>query len=494
MKDAYVVPIETAFDDIKQRLGAKSVSLPNGFDIEQWLSQCTPWLSKEFKGVPNWISSAHSNETEPRLDFLIPASPTTDHKPTIMEAVDDDTGNRPEATVISVDSYDHILDSFALEGYELTNVLTRSSSTWEGVCRSPMRLSQEALKALVLKQRSSGNSADDLLSDSTINGNKRSQVLRLLDDLALRLLDDLVLRDHNQIPRDRLAYLRSVDDMMIQIIVLTNASKADAAKVLNSRAAEVIYVPGVNLTDDNSRGNTASPPKMKLCIKCHQAAEPRPDIATNITGSSDFNVKALDVPQQRLHDWDGHISSVDTMSTSTSNLGKRKTHHYDDLPSSEEAQLSDELPYGDAQVSIGYNRTQSSEDSGFYDGDYSNDRSHFGESQTPDTAYGSLSKISSIDDRSNDLRGGAKYYCFEHRYDYSTSRYHDLERHKIAKHTSTNDILSSGPRLDCPYGGCGHKGINGFKRKDHLRDHCKRYHRRDLPKSMGGSGRKIEAF
>ena len=73
--------------------------------------------------------------------------------------------------------------------------------------------------------------------------------------------------------------------------------------------------------------------------------------------------------------------------------------------------------------------------------------------------------------------------------DYVTSRLHDYRRHHDAKHPSTDSVKEM---IDCPYGGCGHTGVHGFKRMDHLQDHCKRYHRRDLPVSMGGTGKKIE--
>ena len=73
-----------------------------------------------------------------------------------------------------------------------------------------------------------------------------------------------------------------------------------------------------------------------------------------------------------------------------------------------------------------------------------------------------------------------------------TNRQHDLKRHMGDKHTSPNKALEEGTLIDCPYAGCGHYGIHGFKRLDHARDHSKRVHRRDLPKAMGGSGKRLE--
>ena len=74
-----------------------------------------------------------------------------------------------------------------------------------------------------------------------------------------------------------------------------------------------------------------------------------------------------------------------------------------------------------------------------------------------------------------------------------TNRHHDLKRHMDAKHTSATALHHEGGMMDCPYvdKGCGCQGIHGFKRKDHLRDHCKRVHVRDLPTSMGGTGKRL---
>ena len=90
----------------------------------------------------------------------------------------------------------------------------------------------------------------------------------------------------------------------------------------------------------------------------------------------------------------------------------------------------------------------------------------------------------------SDKKRKALFKCLEAGCNYMTKRPRDLERHQGAKHFTTEDLIAKGSLIDCPYGGCGYEGRYGLKSKDHLRDHCKRYHSRDLPKSLGGSGEK----
>ena len=91
---------------------------------------------------------------------------------------------------------------------------------------------------------------------------------------------------------------------------------------------------------------------------------------------------------------------------------------------------------------------------------------------------------------SKQLRESAPLFaCIVSGCDYVTKREHDLKRHNKARHAVELGLQSE--TIDCPYDGCGHKGNHGFKRKDHLRDHCKRYHKTDLPKSMGGTGKSV---
>ena len=74
------------------------------------------------------------------------------------------------------------------------------------------------------------------------------------------------------------------------------------------------------------------------------------------------------------------------------------------------------------------------------------------------------------------------YHCLASGCDYKTDRHTDLNRHYRAKHSCPQEEMYS-----CSYKGC----TKDFKRKDHLRDHCKRVHYRDLPVEMGGTGGRL---
>ncbi|MCJ1338921.1 hypothetical protein MMC09_004210 [Bachmanniomyces sp. S44760] len=50
----------------------------------------------------------------------------------------------------------------------------------------------------------------------------------------------------------------------------------------------------------------------------------------------------------------------------------------------------------------------------------------------------------------------------------------DLDRHMQTVHIAT--------KMDCPHQWCGRQGQHGFTRKDHLRDHLRQVHMKDLPK------------
>ena len=90
-------------------------------------------------------------------------------------------------------------------------------------------------------------------------------------------------------------------------------------------------------------------------------------------------------------------------------------------------------------------------------------------------------------------RPKAAYHCLARDCTYQTDRLHDLKRHKASKHDTPEQLHESGRLIDCPYHGCGHTGKYGFKRKDHLRDHTRRWHKRDLPKKMGGTGLSVSS-
>ena len=72
------------------------------------------------------------------------------------------------------------------------------------------------------------------------------------------------------------------------------------------------------------------------------------------------------------------------------------------------------------------------------------------------------------------------YACLYDDCDYTTRRLYDLDRHYKAKHTTAQKPLEPGKMYDCPDTRCAARGKNGFKRKDHLRDHVRRLHRHEL--------------
>jgi hypothetical protein len=55
----------------------------------------------------------------------------------------------------------------------------------------------------------------------------------------------------------------------------------------------------------------------------------------------------------------------------------------------------------------------------------------------------------------------------------------DLERHITTVH-----ILDA-PRFDCPMYRCHRTGEDGFTREDHLKEHLRNYHNKDIPKRRG---------
>ena len=73
-------------------------------------------------------------------------------------------------------------------------------------------------------------------------------------------------------------------------------------------------------------------------------------------------------------------------------------------------------------------------------------------------------------------------YCLAEGCDYRTDRHTDLKRHYKAKHPGPRDEV-----FQCSYKSC----TKEFKRKDHLHDHSKRVHSRDLPVECGGTGNRL---
>ena len=68
-------------------------------------------------------------------------------------------------------------------------------------------------------------------------------------------------------------------------------------------------------------------------------------------------------------------------------------------------------------------------------------------------------------------------YCLSPGCEYRTKRSYDLDRHQ-----RTHFPSQPGEKFDCPGRGCGRKGEHGFHRKDHLREHLRKVHAREIPK------------
>ena len=85
------------------------------------------------------------------------------------------------------------------------------------------------------------------------------------------------------------------------------------------------------------------------------------------------------------------------------------------------------------------------------------------------------------------------YQCLEPGCHYMTKRSYDLKRHVNAKHKSNGELAKESRMYDCPYERCTSKGLHGFKRKDHLRDHVRRCHMHELPNEFAGSGKKYKS-
>ena len=80
-----------------------------------------------------------------------------------------------------------------------------------------------------------------------------------------------------------------------------------------------------------------------------------------------------------------------------------------------------------------------------------------------------------------------RYICPSAGCTYWTVRPADLQRHLKSKHARVSLNPETSRTFDCPYvnEGCGSEGIHGFKRKDHLKDHCRSVHHRSLLVSSG---------
>jgi hypothetical protein len=69
----------------------------------------------------------------------------------------------------------------------------------------------------------------------------------------------------------------------------------------------------------------------------------------------------------------------------------------------------------------------------------------------------------------------------------SFARKADLQRHEGCVHDKHKM-----ERIDCPYKKCGRKAENGFLRRDHLTEHMRHFHNRDIPKKHRRSVSQID--
>ena len=70
------------------------------------------------------------------------------------------------------------------------------------------------------------------------------------------------------------------------------------------------------------------------------------------------------------------------------------------------------------------------------------------------------------------------FHCLYEGCDYLTKRQYDVERHQ-RHHQQHHDPPE---KFDCLGRGCGRTGDYGFDRKDHLREHMRKVHAKDMPK------------
>ena len=82
----------------------------------------------------------------------------------------------------------------------------------------------------------------------------------------------------------------------------------------------------------------------------------------------------------------------------------------------------------------------------------------------------------------NSGSSAAEYFCIVKYCDYSSTRAYELKRHM--------EIHSKTKKYPCEYEWCGRDDANPFSREDHLKEHLRKVHMRDIPKREKG-GRKI---
>ncbi|KAL9632565.1 MAG: hypothetical protein Q9164_005245 [Protoblastenia rupestris] len=265
MGEAYVVPIHATFLDIKQKHGARSVSLPTGSDISRWLEYCTPWLKVSAEGVPTLQDSTQSPIRQSRLHIPSQLSP-----PKISSPMKDTSTNhfqaRLDSAAVQIDphkSHDIIItvqNARDLGGYEFTRLEDQFGQlpSWALVKRKPMQLRLDQMKKLVREQERTENPAEKLLED--LEGTLRSQILRLLDDLANG--------NSYYVSRCRLGFLNLIKDSggetrVVEAIVLLGTSQ-----FLPGRSCEIIDLadPGRVGQKEFSFGHSSVPPRAPLML------------------------------------------------------------------------------------------------------------------------------------------------------------------------------------------------------------------------------------
>lgn len=82
---------------------------------------------------------------------------------------------------------------------------------------------------------------------------------------------------------------------------------------------------------------------------------------------------------------------------------------------------------------------------------------------------------------------GAYLHRLHYRCDYQTRRQYDLDRHQKSHFPSVPV-----KKFNCPRMRCGRQGEYGVDRKDHLREHLRKVHARDMPKLPRQSNRRGE--
>ncbi len=137
-----------------------------------------------------------------------------------------------------------------------------------------------------------------------------------------------------------------------------------------------------------------------------------------------------------------------------------------------------------------YNAADSSEQNPYY---YSNDTQptsiSYGftqqsapSSMTRSPSISTFSNSSQISNRANkDQSSPTLLHCLHPGCAHVSKRQYDLNRHISKKHGLATELS------DCPRKNCHRVGENGFKREDHLTEHLRKFHKKDIPKTGSGS-------